>query len=434
MLTHAPPHNGVIQLSEAFTGVPPLAWLACQTQLPKVYWQSRGHNEECAAIGECRQYVFTGPVSPEQLDAVYQELRNQSHGQDTRYYGGCAFDLSVPSWDDFGRARFVLPRLEVRRNGQEYRLLLNLDGLTNDWSHELKQASQAINQIQPARPLPAPKKYPLLGRSDLPNYSRWCELVAQVTHPEFVSNTPKVVLSRISQLQLAEAVDPWSLLALWQGRNPNSYQFAFQFADNNCFISCSPERLFKRRINELSTEALAGTTTRGNSDEEDKALAEALLKDSKNSHENQLVAQHIIDSLTPLSQYIGADETPSLFKLNRIQHLHRSITAEIKPQVNDLQLLLALHPTPAVGGLPRASAMSYIRQQEGYRRGWYAGACGYFGKDHSEFSVAIRSALIANSKISLFAGAGIVQGSNADAEWNELENKLATILSLLLEL
>ncbi|MGL6124040.1 MAG: chorismate-binding protein, partial [Shewanella sp.] len=178
----------------------------------------------------------------------------------------------------------------------------------------------------------------------------------------------------------------------------------------------------------------AGTTVRGLNQEEDIALANALLEDNKNSIENQLVRSHIVNMLTPLSNYVGADELATIFKLNHIQHLHRAIRAELKPGISDFQLLQALHPTPAVGGLPRHSAHNFIRQREGYIRGWYAGACGYFNKDESEFSVAIRSALIEPGRINLFAGAGIIAGSEPEAEWQELENKLATIMSILFEM
>ena len=243
-----------------------------------------------------------------------------------------------------------------------------------------------------------------------------------------------MVLSRLTQLEVNEEVNPWMLLACWQGRNPNSFQFGFQFSPDRTFISCTPERLFRRRQRELFTEALAGTTTRGLNQEEDALLAKQLMEDSKNSHENQLVRQHIVDVLSPLSNYVGAEEIPKVFKLSHNQHLHCSIRAELKPGVDDFQLLLALHPTPAVGGLPKEAAMNFIRQREGYNRGWYAGACGYFNKNDSEFAVAIRSALIEPGRINLFAGAGIVSGSEADAEWVELENKLTTILSILTEL
>ncbi|MGS0730378.1 chorismate-binding protein, partial [Shewanella sp. 0m-11] len=188
-----------------------------------------------------------------------------------------------------------------------------------------------------------------------PDKYRWNELVNRVTHPKFIEDTPKVVLSRLTQLEINEVVDPWMLLACWQGRNPTSFQFGFQFSPDSTFISCTPERLYRRRQRELFTEALAGTTVRGLNQEEDKELAQALLDDTKNSHENQLVRQHIVNVLNPLSNYVGADETPTVFKLSHIQHLHRSIRAELKPGVNDFQLIQALHPTPAVGGLPKES-------------------------------------------------------------------------------
>ncbi|GLP97827.1 isochorismate synthase [Paraferrimonas sedimenticola] len=431
-MTQAP--DGVRLLSEPFSGVPMLAWLASQNQTPKVYWQSRGHQKESAAVGAVREYLLPHTANSKEFEHLYQQLDWQRHDSECRYYGGCSFDWQASAWKHYGSARFALPRIEIRRQQRDFQLLVALDGDSPSWAQERQAALEALQGLKPPRPLPPPQKYPLQSRLDKPNYQTWCDLVDEVTAGDFVKHTPKVVLSRVTELALARRVDPWSLLALWQGRNPNSYQFAFQYSAHDTFISCSPERLFRRQLTSLSTEALAGTTTRGTSESEDQALAQALLDDSKNSHENQLVADHILESLAPLSDAVEADDKPSLFKLNRIQHLHRAIDAELKSEVNDWQLLRALHPTPAVGGLPRASAMDYIRRNEGYQRGWYSGACGFFGQQHSEFSVAIRSARVRDDHIQLFAGAGIVQGSNADAEWNELENKLATIMSLLLEL
>ena len=320
------------------------------------------------------------------------------------------------------------------RSGNEFKLLVNLNFYENEFNQEIESALLSLQALDAPKPLAPPNKVALMGRSDRPDRHRWNELVNRVTHPKFIEDTPKVVLSRLTQLEINEEVDPWMLLACWQGRNPNSFQFGFQFKPGSAFISCTPERLYRRRQRELFTEALAGTTIRGLNQEEDKELAQALLDDTKNSHENQLVRQHIVNVLNPLSNYVGAEETPTVFKLSHIQHLHRSIRAELKAGVSDFQLIQALHPTPAVGGLPKDSAMNFIRQQEGYVRGWYAGACGYFNKHESEFAVAIRSALIEPGRINLFAGAGIVTGSEADKEWSELENKLTTILSILTEL
>ncbi|QYK01283.1 isochorismate synthase [Shewanella psychrotolerans] len=424
----------IIQLSVPVCPLPTIAWLASQSCYPRVYWRGRDTQEEVAAIGSCKDFTFEDAVDDNQLCAAYQQQRALSTNQDIRYYGGVAFDRHTECWPEYGRAHFILPRIELRRSGNEYKLLINLNIELNDMEVERQLALEALAQLAPPSPLSPPNKINILSRSDRPNQRRWSELVNQVTQDKFIKDTPKVVLSRLTQLEINEKVDPWMLLASWQGRNQNSFQFGFQFSPDSAFISCTPERLYRRCQRELFTEALAGTTTRGLNEDEDIMLAQQLLDDTKNSHENQLVREHIVDALTPLSNYVGADESPKIFKLSHIQHLHRSIRAELKTGVNDFQILQALHPTPAVGGLPKESAISFIRQREGYTRGWYAGACGYINKYDSEFAVAIRSALIEPGRINLFAGAGIVSGSEADAEWNELENKLRTILSILTEM
>ncbi len=433
-LKQVPPTEPIVQLTQATISVPLISWLASQTQFPRIYWHGRDKVEEVAAIGACQDFKFETGVDDKQLASVYEQQRALSTNQDIRYYGGVAFDRSIESWPEFGNSRFVLPRIEFRRSESQFSLRVNLNFTDRDPNDEIDQAIATIRAVMPARPLAPPNKLALLGRSDRPDFPRWKTLVEQVIEPKFNQDTPKVVLSRLTQLEVNEHIDPWMVLACWQGRNPNSFQFGFQFSPERTFISCSPERLFRRRQQELFTEALAGTTTRGLNQEEDMALAKALLEDNKNSVENQLVRSHIVNMLTPLSHYVGAEESAKIFKLTHIQHLHRAIRAELKVGVNDFQLLQALHPTPAVGGLPRHSAMNFIRQREGYMRGWYAGACGYFNKYESEFSVAIRSALIEPGRINLFAGAGILAGSDPQAEWQELENKIATIMSILIEL
>ncbi|WP_442800691.1 isochorismate synthase [Shewanella sp. AS1] len=422
-----------MQLSVAVCPLPIIAWLASQACYPRVYWSGRDTLEEVAAIGSCKDFIFEDAVDDNQLNTVYQRQRSLSTNQEIRYYGGVAFDRHTDCWPEYGRAHFILPRIELRRSGNEFKLLVNLNIESNGIESERQLALAALDRLAPPVPLSPPNKIHLLSRSDRPDQRRWHDLVEQITQDKFIKDTPKVVLSRLTQLEINEKVDPWMLLASWQGRNHNSFQFGFQFTPESAFISCTPERLYRRCQRELFTEALAGTTTRGLNEDEDALLAQQLLDDSKNSHENQLVRQHIVDALTPLSNYVGADEVAKIFKLSHIQHLHRSIRAELKSGISDFQILQALHPTPAVGGLPKESAINFIRQREGYTRGWYAGACGYFNKYESEFAVAIRSALIEPGRINLFAGAGIVSGSEASAEWNELENKLTTIMSILTE-
>ena len=182
-----------------------------------------------------------------------------------------------------------------------------------------------------------------------------------------------------------------------------------------------------RQQRDLATEALAGTVARA---ADGSLSSSALTEDDKIQLENQLVAQDIISRLAPLAEQwqLGANE---ISQQAAVAHLRRPIQARLQAGVSDFALLRALHPTPAVGGLPREAALAHIRAIECYPRGWYAGAVGYLGHAQSEMTVAIRSALIEGRQLHLFAGAGLVKGSDAASEWQELNHKLSTQLQIL---
>jgi menaquinone-specific isochorismate synthase len=99
--------------------------------------------------------------------------------------------------------------------------------------------------------------------------------------------------------------------------------------------------------------------------------------------------------------------------------------------VTAVELLAALHPTPAVGGVPRDAALGAIRAQEPFDRGWYAGPVGWIGADAAEFAVGIRSGLVWPDRLALYSGAGIVEGSVPDREWDEIEQKIADFAAVL---
>ena len=411
---------------EAFPG-----WLAAQAIYPRIYWRARG---------VCRpEYVALGAIHeltrPEDIQRVCA-LAGADSEDSPRYYGGLAFDPTQPGWDGFGPCRFVLPRIELVRRGECTSLCLNLwlpaREQECEFEAELQAAEAALDALQPEAPLPALTKQPW-QRRDLPGPAQWQTLVEQVTAPDFQAHTPKVVLSRESLLAGEESgspLCPWSLLTQWARHAQECFHFGFQFSPEQSFVACSPERLYRRERGHLFTEALAGTIRRSGDEATDAALAAELLADSKNRLENRLVHADILSRLAPLTTRTSLTE-PRIFKLRLLQHLKCDIEAELQPGVCDWQLLAALHPTPAVGGAPREAALAFIREYEPYQRGWYAGACGMLSRETSEFSVAIRSARITARGISLFAGAGIVAGSQPAAEWAELDNKIANVLSLL---
>ena len=406
-------------------------WLAAQTLYPRIYWQARGpKSPEYVALGAIHELT-----RPEDIQRVC-DLANTSSEDSPRYYGGLAFDPAQPGWQGFGPCRFVLPRIELVRRGECISLCLNLwlpaQDKVHEFDAELQAAEAALDALQPEAPLPSLQKRSW-QRRDVPGPAQWQSLVERVTDPAFQAHTPKVVLSRESLLESEESIPPlcpWSLLTQWARHAQECFHFGFQFSPEQSFISCSPERLYRREKGHLFTEALAGTIRRSGDEATDAALAAELLADSKNRLENRLVHADILSRLAPLTTDATLTE-PRILKLRLLQHLKCDIEAELKPGVCDWQLLAALHPTPAVGGAPREAALAFIRECEPHDRGWYAGACGMLSRETSEFSVAIRSARIRGSRISLFAGAGIVAGSEPAAEWAELDNKIANVLSLL---
>ena len=118
-------------------------------------------------------------------------------------------------------------------------------------------------------------------------------------------------------------------------------------------------------------------------------------------------------------------------KLSKLQHLLMKFSGLLKEKTQDSDILESIHPTPAVGGVPSEKASAEIENIENFDRGWYAGPVGWIGKDEAEFAVAIRSGLVFENELYLYSGAGIVEGSNPENEWEEIENKIAGFMNAL---
>ena len=386
--------------------LPLLALLKAQKDIfPAIYWQDKEQQQTIVCFGS----IDNHEVIPE----VYGEAR---------YYGGLAFQQQGQQWSSFPAIKFIRPALEFIEQNNQLTLTCHFDGtFPIDNTIELVQQLHCPTQLKALN-------IQVLSRNDLPNKKKWAELVDLSI--EYKALLPKVVLSRQTEIICENRVDHCDLLAQWQKANPSSFHFSFQFSKDNIFVGCSPERLFSRNENIIKTEALAGTVNRGRNAREDSILLQSLLTDKKIDRENYLVQEFIIANLKRLKAEVTCEE-PHVMQLHNVQHLCVPIHAQINSQTTDADLLYKLHPTPAVGGSPKLPALQFINDNEPYIRGWYAGAVGHMSEQKSDFSVAIRSALINRNKIKLFAGAGIVTGSIADQEWQELDNKIQTILKII---
>lgn len=193
---------------------------------------------------------------------------------------------------------------------------------------------------------------------------------------------------------------------------------------STAFVGASPERLVAKRGLEVLTEALAGTAAGEDT--------QSLLRSGKDRREQQLVVDEIVRALSPLCAQMDVPDTASTRTLRGLVHLVTPIAARLREPCHILDLVEVMHPTPAVGGLPAESAMQWIEANESAPRGWYAAPFGWIDRHgDGEFLVALRSSLLEPGRAHLYAGAGIVEGSDPTREFAEVELKLGTMRAAL---
>lgn len=232
-----------------------------------------------------------------------------------------------------------------------------------------------------------------------------------------ISQTPFSLIDSLNNLRLSY---------------PDCYVFSTSNGKGQNFIGASPERLISIHNNQLLTDALAGSAPRGKTEAGDAKLAQGLLESEKDIREHQVVIDFIVDRLSKLGITPKFSPVPRLLQLSNIQHLWTPITAQIPPDIHLLKILAQLHPTPAVAGVPRDIALEQIRRCESCDRSLYAAPLGWIDRSgNGEFAVGIRSALIDGDRAILYAGAGIVAGSEPEKELAEIQLKLQPLLNAL---
>lgn len=222
-------------------------------------------------------------------------------------------------------------------------------------------------------------------------------------------------------------------LSRLRSRHPDCYIFSFSgMVPDTHFIGASPERLLSIHQGQLVIDALAGSAPRGANTREDRILGQRLLNNPKEQREHQLVLDFILQQLQMQGLSPRYCRPPSLLRLSNIQHLHTPVSATLDNHCARLPLVKALHPTPAMAGIPTEVACEFIRREEPHGRGLYAAPFGWIDpQGNSEFIVGIRSALIRGNQARLYAGAGIVAGSDPEKELDEIQLKLQALLEAL---
>ncbi|MXV21595.1 isochorismate synthase [Deinococcus xianganensis] len=242
----------------------------------------------------------------------------------------------------------------------------------------------------------------------------------------------KVVLGRTLDLHLHAAPDPSAVTARLAQGAPDAFVFSVPLGDGAQLVGASPERLLSKRGAQLRLRPLAGTRARHADPAEDLRRAHDLLHSAKDRHEHALMIAAIRETLAPLCRELTVPDAPRLVQTPGLWHLGTSIHATLRdPDLHVLDLVSAVHPTPAVCGVPAPAARDLIGTLEG-PRGFFAGAVGWCdARGDGEWAVTIRCARLCGPHAHLFAGAGIVAGSDPARERAETAAKFGTMLRAL---
>lgn len=398
-----------------------------------------------AAIDSVAQLQLEGRDRFSQVKAFMQSTLAQTivAGETDLPFSGphffCSFSFTDHSSNQgstgFPAATVFLPRWQVSRSENRCAIVANLsiDPTTSLEAtvDTLWQRIQMIRALQYELISPPIQQSEFLQKRDVTPTENFKQAVEFALDAIQTNQFNKIVLAHAVEIISPFAFNRVYSLSNLRTRYPDCYVFSPCNGLGQYFLGASPERLVCLQNQLLVTDALAGSAPRGKTAREDAQLANGLLTSPKEIHEHQVV----IDFLTRKLAQLGLSPEPfplRLRQLSNIQHLHTPIRALVPAQVHLLDIVAALHPTPAVSGMPREVTWAQIDRLESFERSLYAAPIGWVNyRGDGEFVVGIRSALVEGGCARLFAGAGIVQGSDPERELAEVQLKLQALMAAL---
>ncbi|MFT4218218.1 MAG: isochorismate synthase [Micropruina sp.] len=343
-----------------------------------------------------------------------------------------------------GVSRLVVPQVIIgRRDGRAWMTVLDSEPLVEPVSPpvELVETQSMVELVETsgdpssllsslaarAEPIRAPRDVRVL--TDAADEDRWRRRVAEAVHRIESNGLEKVVLARRVVATASEPIDVRHLVSTLASDYPGCWVFSV-----DGLVGASPEMLVRRERGLATSRVLAGTIRRSGSEETDLKLAGALARSSKNLAEHELAVASVAEALAPLCSGMNVPESPYVLELPNVLHLATDVTAVAHKKASSLRLASALHPSAAVCGTPTAVARAAIAELEGMDRGRYSGPVGWIDANgDGEWAIALRCGMLDADphRINLFAGCGIVEGSNPDEELAETRAKLLPMLEAL---
>jgi len=454
--------NRLISISRPVIGLCADAVFRIMHGQARVYWRAPQSNQVVTGFGSAADLRAWGRNRYKDIERQARQLfRDAVVTGDAqaapRLFGGFAFrDDFLPdyTWSVFHPAQFVLPHFQLveqptpdAADARPAWLTMNVLVGRDDDVDELLPALQTaldaryewlVSRASKLVDIPVDNPTHALHSSvatevrHLISPAQWASLIDTAHTYMQAGRMTKVVLARACELRSDTAINVEVALARLNRRYPDCYRFVFEPQVGHVFLGATPELLVNVHGKDLRTMALAGSIQRGRDASEDAQLGQALLSSEKDRYEHDIVVQSLRARLGPITQSLSVPDTPVVMPLSNIQHLHTPIQATLKRRITAFALAAQLHPTPALGGQPQQAAMDFIRDFEPVPRGWYAAPFGWVdAKLDGEFVVAIRSAVTHDTEAWLYAGAGIVQASVAQQEWDETALKFRPMMEAL---
>lgn len=407
----------------------------------RFYWQNREKTMTLVGLGHA--YSIQNNAKNDRYDAVEAEWKNltkncmKGKGElQPILFGGFTFDPQNNvdgEWTNFPEAYFALATYQlVIRDDKAYvsiHLITKKEQAEDQFEALRKERDHLIHAAQV-------KEVKTYSKPEITSYYEpykdpYLASIDQVTALIKQKKADKVVIARSLALQFKEQVSSPQVLSQIIHEQPESYLFGLERLDL-LFFGASPERLVKVENGRAFSSCIAGSIKRGKTAEEDEAYGQSLLNDPKNGGEHQYVVDMIADTFRRNCVDMRIPDCPRLLKIRDIQHLYTPVEGQLNSEATILQLTKSLHPTPALGGVPRTEAMAAIRKYEPMNRGLYAGPIGWVDAEgNGEFAVAIRSAALLKDKAYLYAGGGIVADSEPQSEYEETLVKFRPMLRAL---
>ncbi len=407
----------------------------------RFFWQNREKTLTLVGLGHA--YVIKNNAGDNRFDQIEEEwreltkniIKEESEPQPI-LFGGFTFDpenTKTGEWDGFPQSLFAVATYQlVIRNDKAYisihlvtdkaNSLQEFDAMRVERDHLIHAAQ--VKELKTYEK-PVMTKYMELKKQD------YLQSIEKVTSLIKDKKAEKVVIARSLEMDFAETLSSPQVLSHVINEQPESYLFGLE-QDELLFFGASPERLVKVKNGYAYSSCVAGSIKRGKTADEDKQLGDNLLNDSKNLGEHRYVVEMIADTFEKNCTEFKVPKHPKLLKIRDIQHLYTPVEGKLKPNATILQLVKDLHPTPALGGVPREGALSIIRKYETMNRGLYAAPIGWLDAEgNGEFAVAIRSAALIKDKAYLYAGGGIVADSEPVSEYEETLVKFRPMIRAL---